>query len=60
MAGLFYVEAQKQLENAAHFLATVLKSTLALEERWILGQKAPFVPLASFTWFYLSIVHQTD
>lgn len=36
MAGLFYVEAQEQLENAAHFLTTVLKSTLAL------GRKVDF------------------
>lgn len=36
MAGLFYVEAQEQLENAAYFLRTVLKSTLAL------GRKVDF------------------
>lgn len=29
MAGLFYIETQEQLENAADFLTTVLKSTSA-------------------------------
>lgn len=36
MAGLFYTDAQEQLENAAHFLTTVHKSTLAL------GRKVDF------------------
>lgn len=30
MADLFYIEAQEQLENAANFLTTVFKNTLAL------------------------------